>query len=197
MPNVPERVLTLIEASGLTRRDFGQRIGLDESKMSKSLNGARRFSSVDLARIADLCEVTVDWLITGEEPALAVAARTTGGSAGIALHAAKRYSTLRADMAGFGYSQPWQPFTGALAHGPWAEQGRELARSALARVRAAERSVAVADLVSLVETVIGVDVAVVELGSGFDGLAASSDHVKLVVLATSHLPSLQRFTLAH
>ena len=118
MPNVPERVLTLIEASGLTRRDFGQRIGLDESKMSKSLNGARRFSSVDLARIADLCEVTVDWLITGEEPALAVAARTTGGSAGIALHAAKRYSTLRADMAGFGYSQPWQPLTSALAHGP-------------------------------------------------------------------------------
>jgi Zn-dependent peptidase ImmA (M78 family)/transcriptional regulator with XRE-family HTH domain len=195
--SVPERVLGLIEASGLTRREFGQRIGLDESKMSKSLSGARRFSSIDLARIADLCKVTVDWLITGEEPPLAMAARTTGGSAGAALAAAKRYSTLRTDIMSLGYPQPWQPATRDLGQGGYAAQGQSLARHALTRVGEANRSVAVGDLMALVEDVFGVDVAVVDLGRDFDGLAVSSEEAKLIVLGTTHLPARQRFTLAH
>jgi Zn-dependent peptidase ImmA (M78 family)/transcriptional regulator with XRE-family HTH domain len=187
----------LIDASGLSRRAFGLRIGLDESKMSKSLSGARRFSSVDLARIAELCQVTVDWLITGDEPPLAMAARTTSGNARSALDAAKRYSTLRTDMASLGYSQPWQPITVNLGGGGYVEQGRLLAREALARVGAAGHSVGTGSLLTLVERVFGADVAVVELGAGFDGMAASSEEVKLIVLATSHVPARQRFTLAH
>jgi Zn-dependent peptidase ImmA (M78 family)/transcriptional regulator with XRE-family HTH domain len=195
--SVPDRVLGLIEASGLSRHDFATRIGLDDSKLSKSMSGARRFSSLDLARIAELCRVTVDWLIPGEEPLLAVAARTTGGNAGTALEAAKRYSTLRADIATLGYPQPWQPVIVELTTGGYAEQGRQLAREAHARVQLAGRSVDDGSLVALTEEVFGVDVAVVELGPGFDGLAVSSDDVKLVLLATTHLPSRQRFTLAH
>lgn len=181
----------------MSRRAFGQRIGLDESKMSKSLGGARRFSSVDLARIAELCQVTVDWLITGDEPPLAMAARTTGGSAATAIAAARRYSTLRADMASFGYPQPWRPLPGRLAGGGYADQGRRLAQEALARVGKADRSVATENLANVIEEVFGADIAIVELGSGFDGLATSSEHVKLIVLATSHMPTRQRFTLAH
>ena len=82
MPTTPDRVRDLIQASGLSQGDFALRVGLNDSKLSKSLSGARRFSSLDLARIAEICEVTVDWLITGDEPPLALAARTTGGSAG-------------------------------------------------------------------------------------------------------------------
>lgn len=197
MSSVPERVLSLIEASGLTRRDFGQRVGLDESKMSKSLSGARRFSSVDLARIAEMSQVTVDWLLTGEEPPLAIAARTTGGNAGAALKAAKRYSTLRTDMASLGYPQPWQPRVQRLSESGDAEQGRSLAREALTQVGETGHTVAIGNLAALVEEVFGVDVAVVELGTGFDGLAAASEQVKLIVLATSHVPARQRFTLAH
>lgn len=197
MSSVPDRVLSLIEASGLTRRDFGIRIGLDESKMSKSLSGARRFSSLDLARIAELSQVTVDWLITGEEPPLAVAARTTSGEAGAALETAKRYSTLRSDMASLGYPQPWQPTAADLGTGRYVEQGQRLAQQALARVNQIDRSVSEGNLLVLVEEVFGVDVAVVGLGTGFDGLAASSDGVKLIVLATSQVPARQRFTLAH
>jgi Zn-dependent peptidase ImmA (M78 family)/transcriptional regulator with XRE-family HTH domain len=194
---VAERVLSLIEGSGMTRRAFGQRIGLDESKMSKSLSGARRFSSMDLARIAELCHVTVDWLITGEEPPLAVAARTTGGSAGAALGAAKRYSTLRCDLASLGYPQPWHPRIVDLGGGSYAEQGRRLAREALTWVGEASFSIGASNLIALVEEVFGVDVAIIELGAGFDGLAASSEHVKLILLAASHVPARQRFTLAH
>lgn len=197
MSSVPERVLGLIEASGLNRRAFGLQVGLDESKLSKSLSGARRFSSVDLARIAELCHVTVDWLITGEEPPLAMAARTTGGKAGAALDAAKRFSTLRTDIASLGYPQPWRPSVGGLGRGGYVEQGRALASEALARVTQASRVIDASNLITLIEDVFGVDVAVVELGEGFDGLAVSSEDVKLIVLATSHVPARQRFTLAH
>ncbi|MEV5710260.1 XRE family transcriptional regulator [Actinoallomurus sp. NPDC052274] len=194
MSHVRDRVLGLIEASGLTRHAFATRIGLDDSKLSKSLSGARRFSSLDLARIADLCQVTVDWLITGEQPPLAMAARTTSGDARAALEIAKRYSTLRTDMALLGYPQPWRPMTASIGTGRYAEQGRRLAAEALARVREAGHSIS---NMASTEEVFGVDVAVVELGAGFDGLAVSADDVKLIVLATSHIPARQRFTLAH
>ncbi len=186
-----------MQASDLSRHAFAQQIGLDDSKLSQSMSGARRFSSLDLARIAELCHVTVDWLITGEERPLAVAARTTSGDAGAALDAAKHYSTLREDMASLGYRQPWRPMTAGLGAGGYVEQGRQLAQDALVRVSQAGRSISDGNLLVLTEEVFGVDVAVVELGTGFDGLAVSSDDVKLIILATSHVPARQRFTLAH
>ncbi len=197
MEGITDRVLSLVEASGQSRRAFAQDIGLDDSKLSKSLNGARRFSSLDLARIADKCGVTVDWLVTGEEPALAVAARTTSGEARTALEAAKRYSTMREDLAVFGWEQPWQPLEVEIPGGTYAEQGKALAAAALARVAEARLSLTDAALPALVERAFGADVAVVALDEGFDGLAASSDEAKLIVLGTSQVPARQRFTLAH
>lgn len=197
MQEIPDRVLGLIEASGLSRGAFAQRIGLDDSKLSKSLSGVRRFSSLDLARIAEACEVSVDWLVTGEETALAVAARTTTGQARTALDEARWYSTMRADLAFFGYPQPWQPGLAELTGGTYADQGRKLARQALGRVAAAGRSASETDLPSLVEDVFGADVAVAGLDEGFDGLAASSPEAKLIVLGTSTVPWRQRYTLAH
>lgn len=197
MSSIPERVRDLIAASGLTRHDFAMRIGLDDSKLSKSLSGTRRFSSLDLARIAEECAVTVDWLVTGVEPPLTVAARTTSGDASTALEVARRYSTLRADMTGLGFPQPWRPSETALPENRWAEQGTALAREALARVTGVGRSIHESDLAALVEDIFGADVAVAELGAGFDGLASASDDVKLILLATSAVPARQRFTLAH
>jgi Zn-dependent peptidase ImmA (M78 family)/transcriptional regulator with XRE-family HTH domain len=193
---IPARVRELIRTSGLNQRDFAVRIGLDDSKLSKSLGGARRFSSLDLARIADACGVTVDWLVTGAEPALAVAARTTGGSAGEAVRIAKRHSRLRGDLAALGYPQPWRPVQIPESSG-YLDRGKRLAVAALARIAECSRSVTELDLPALIEDVFGVDIAVVALGSGFDGLAVSSVEVRLVVLATAHVPARQRFTLAH
>jgi Zn-dependent peptidase ImmA (M78 family)/transcriptional regulator with XRE-family HTH domain len=203
MQEIADRVLRLIEASGLSRRAFGQRIGLDDSKLSKSLSGARRFSSLDLARIAELGDATVDWLVTGEEPALAVAARTTTGEARTALSAARRYATMRGDLASLGYPQPWRPLPPALpgvtsaSSASYAEQGRLLAGDALIRVSEAGRSVAEPDLPALTEDVFGADVAVITLDEGFDGLAVASAEARLIVLATSQIPWRQRYTLAH
>lgn len=197
MQEIADRVLGLIEASGLSRRAFGQRIGLDDAKLSKSLSGVRRFSSLDLARIAEECDVTVDWLVTGEEPALAVAARTTTGEARTALDAARRYSTMRGDLTSLGYPQPWRPLPGGPTGGTYAEQGRHLADAALSRVDEANRSVTEADLPTVIEDAFGADVAVIALDEGFDGLSAASDDAKLIVLGTSPVPWRQRYTLAH
>lgn len=197
MPSTSDRVRDLIKASGLTQHGFGQQVGLDDSKLSKALGGSRRFSSLDLARIADLCTVTVDWLITGDEPPLALAARTTGGSAGTAIQEARRLSTMRSDLAELGFPQAWQPPLVELGSGGWVEQGARLAEAALPQVDRFDGPLEPEDLAHLVETVFGADVAVLDLGSGFDGLATSSDAVKLIVLATSPVPARQRFTLAH
>jgi len=197
MQGIPDRVLSLIEASGLGRGAFAQRIGLDDSKLSKSLSGVRRFSSLDLARVAEACDVTVDWLLTGEETPLAVAARTTTGQARTALDAARWYRTMRTDLASLGFPQPWQPLLPWKSHGTYAEQGRSLAGVALERLAEAGRSSAEKDLPSLVESCYGADVAVVELDEGFDGLKASSADAKLIVLGTSRVPWRQRYTLAH
>jgi Zn-dependent peptidase ImmA (M78 family)/transcriptional regulator with XRE-family HTH domain len=183
--------------SGLSQHVFALRIGLDDSKLSKSLSGGRRFSSLDLARIAELTQVTVDWLITGEEPPLAMAARTTGGSAGVAIRTAKRLSTLRSDMADLGYPQPWRPVAGTFDSGTWVDQGTQLANAALDHIRDSGGSIEQVNLAALVEETFGADVAIVELGTDCDGLATSSDTVKLIVLGTSQVPARQRFTLAH
>ncbi|MEU0876781.1 helix-turn-helix domain-containing protein [Nocardia brasiliensis] len=197
MASIPDRVREMIQVSGLSQRDFGTRIGLDDSKLSKSLNGVRRFSSIDLARIGELCGVSVDWLVTGEETALSVAARTTGGSARGALQVAKRYSDLRTDLAALGYAQPWRPVTSDLGTGTYQTQGNRLAALAVSRMIEVGISVREQNLPAAIEAAFGVDVPVVELGPDFDGLAASADDVKLIVLAASNIPARQRFTLAH
>jgi Zn-dependent peptidase ImmA (M78 family)/transcriptional regulator with XRE-family HTH domain len=197
MPSTSDRVRDLIVESGLTQHDFALRIGLSDSKLSKALSGSRRFSSLDLARVADLCRVTVDWLINGEQPPLALAARATGGSASIAIHEARRLSTMRSDLADLGFPQPWRPPEIHLGKDGWVAQGARLAEVALAQVEQFGGTVEQGNLVELVEAVFGADVAVVDLGSGFDGLATSSEEVKLIVLATSQVPARQRFTLAH
>lgn len=197
MAGTAERVRGLIAQSELSQHDFAVRVGLDDSKLSKSLTGTRRFSSLDLARIAELCKVTVDWLITGEEPPLAVAARTTGGSAAAAIGAARLLVSQREDLAALGVAQPWRPVSVPLGGGRLTEQADRLASAALTRVAEADRSITEPQLAVLVEDVFGADVAVVDLGADFDGLAASSDTAKLIVLATSQIPGRQRFTLAH
>lgn len=197
MDSIPDRVLDLIEASGLSRGDFARRIGLDDSKLSKSLSGVRRFSSLDLARIADEYDVTVDWLLTGIEPALAMAARTTTGEAHTAVEAARRYSTMRGDLASIGFPQQWRPVPVPPDNGNHVEQGRRLAAEALARVSEAGRRVNEASLPLLAEDVFGADVAVIALDEGFDGLSACSDEARLIVLATSTVPWRQRYTCAH
>lgn len=194
-----DRVRTLIEQSGLSQGEFAERIGLDKTKMSKSLSGTRRFSSLDLARIADVTGANVDWLITGDENELAMAARVASGtSTATATAEARRLAAVRADLAFLGYPQPWEspalpPGTG----GGYARAAEALAE--VTRARLAEHAFAVtdADLAGAIEATFGADVAIADLGSDVDGLAVGNDEVKLILASTSSVPWRQRFTIAH
>ncbi|MDQ2708432.1 MAG: ImmA/IrrE family metallo-endopeptidase [Actinomycetota bacterium] len=100
-------------------------------------------------------------------------------------------------MAELGFPQPWSPLDIGLLSGGWTAQGAQLARAALDQVGQFGSAGHKTELPDLVETKFGADVAVLDLGGDFDGLATSSDEVKLIVLATSQVPARQRFTLAH
>lgn len=53
--------------SGCSQREFSRRIALEPTKLSKSLNGQRRFTAHELARVAEVGGVGLDWLLHGDD----------------------------------------------------------------------------------------------------------------------------------
>ena len=170
---VEERVRQLIEESDLTHTEFGARIGLEKTKLSKSLAGRRRFTFLELALAAQQGGVTVDWLLTGTEDSFAAAARTgsDGVGASASLSRARELTNLREALEGFGFSQQIRFEAGDLKGNRWALQGIELAK----RLRHSFHSPVeqAANLATLIETDLGVDVAIQPLGR-LDGLAVTT-----------------------
>ncbi|GLZ53795.1 TetR family transcriptional regulator C-terminal domain-containing protein [Actinomycetospora sp. NBRC 106378] len=60
-----DRVRAAIDAAG-SRRRVAAAVGLDETKLSKSLAGRRRFTPDELDRIAAHTDVELTWLLRGE-----------------------------------------------------------------------------------------------------------------------------------
>lgn len=71
---VRDRAREAIHRSGFSQRGFADRIGIDPTKLSKSLTGRRRFAPQELAGIAAEAGVTVNWLLNGDDDAVTVAA---------------------------------------------------------------------------------------------------------------------------
>ncbi|RBP61719.1 TetR family transcriptional regulator [Brevibacterium sanguinis] len=59
------RVRSAIRAAGVNNSEVARRIGIEPSKLSKSLAGTRKFRVEELSGIAALTNVTTDWLTTG------------------------------------------------------------------------------------------------------------------------------------
>lgn len=55
----------VLDTMAATQRDAASRIGMDPTKLSKSLNGVRRFTTEELTRMAECGGVSVDWLVHG------------------------------------------------------------------------------------------------------------------------------------
>jgi Zn-dependent peptidase ImmA (M78 family)/transcriptional regulator with XRE-family HTH domain len=79
MHSIGARVLQRIEEirPSARHRDIAADIGMTPDAFSRALNGKRAFSSIELARLADLLDGDLHWLITGEADPhrLVVAAR--------------------------------------------------------------------------------------------------------------------------
>lgn len=190
------RVRGLIEQSGQTQEAFGASIGLDSTKLSKALNGKRRFSSLELARIAEACDVTVDWLLSGEEGAVAARVSVDGSPVQQAIREAARLGECR-DNVIFLRGVSRRPETPAFEKMLAYEQGEELAEFALGHLGNPD-VLDSEDFAAAIERVFGFDVAVVELDGGCDGLAFSSRKgARTLLVATSGNPTRQRFTMAH
>ncbi|MFH9762190.1 TetR family transcriptional regulator C-terminal domain-containing protein [Streptomyces anulatus] len=82
---VAARVRQVIDATGVSAREFARRIVIDPSKLSRSLNGTRRFTAAELARIADIGGVDVGRLIGA----------TAGAAGEVTAGAAATPSTVR------------------------------------------------------------------------------------------------------
>lgn len=74
MDELRKRVRGLIHAAPGAQREFAAAIGLDETKLSKSLSGTRRFTPAELVHIAEHSGVTVNWLLNGSDDAVTVTA---------------------------------------------------------------------------------------------------------------------------
>lgn len=68
MEGLSERVRYVVEQSEGTHRDFAQAVGMEATKLSKSLSGARRFRAEELASIAERAHVDLGWLLHGAGP---------------------------------------------------------------------------------------------------------------------------------
>lgn len=75
MQTIAERAREAVEKDNRPQHEIADAIGLSASKLSKSLSGTRQFSAVEIAELAQTLEVSMGWLVTGEEDAPAIAAR--------------------------------------------------------------------------------------------------------------------------
>jgi Zn-dependent peptidase ImmA (M78 family) len=198
------RVRQVINETGLTHVQFAMEIGLDPDKLSKSLNGVRRFTSYELAVIAERGRTTVDWLLSGVEPEkITLAARTQerGVQSGLeeALSRAKQVAGVHEILRRLRIIPPTPPvLPKASMTGLAIEDGPRLAKATLAVLeKEASRQQLREDPAEVMERVLGINVLIEAFGEGFDGLACTSPSFRLAIV-NSEIPwSRQRFTLLH
>jgi Zn-dependent peptidase ImmA (M78 family) len=198
-----ERVRGVIARSGLTNAEFAKTIGIDPSKLSKSLSGLRRFTTFELAAIANQGQTTVDWLLAGVAPDRAlVAARAAVSANGDVLAAAERRVRALAEVDAALTKLSDRPAPPCLpvvdVSGGFIEDAEVMAESVLSVVRAGGFSENLrSDPASLFESIFGIHVAFEEYGAGFDGMCLRSAATRVILVNTSIPWSRQRFTLAH
>lgn len=198
-----ERVRQVLQTSGLNQTDFADLIATTPDRLSKSLNGTRKFTTTELALAAQSAGTTIDWLLTGKhKPAPSVAART-------ALAAAPSHDAISTVVSRFSEASEQ---LNLLADSPrkltqlptladstsYLSQAELLAAEANRLVTAAGRNATLdPDLPALIEDVFSVDVAVVDLPQDLDGCAWQTKNDRLIVLDATSKWARQRFTLAH
>lgn len=200
-PEIAARVRSLISNSGQSNKEFALKISLDEDKLSKALNGKRKFSSFELASIAAITGSTVDWLLTGaSDPVFARAARVTSATelddSGVTL--AERYSRSNQVLLRLGKREPARDLPKFEASGRFTDDGWSAALWAVEQVGAERVLGPTSELQDAIESTFDIDIAGSgDLPNGCDGLAFHHDAFRLMVLATSPIWTRRRFTLAH
>jgi len=199
-----DRVRAVIARSELSNRDFASSIPMDDDKLSKSLNGKRRFSSFELARVAEIAGVSVDWLTTGTTSHLVgMAARAFGVET--SAHddeikaVAQKYVDAVDVLVEVGRRSVLPPLPKVSATGSFVAEGQRMASAALKKVDVnVLLGSSTVDLLSHLEDVFHVDIASTSaLPLGIDGLSFQNDRIRLVLLSATENWTRKRFTMAH
>lgn len=204
---VADRVRQVVEAASMSKSAFAEKVRLTPDKLSKSLGGVRRFTSLELALIAEVGGVTVDWLLSGREPLRpAIAARA------VAANQALEPASLKAATESIATAYEVLELLGRVPGLPqlpsvpeelprYVDQGEALAALALARLRETGYGpVAGLDfdaLITAFEEAFGIDIAIMSLPDRLSGLAWQTDSFRLVMVTPTEEWTRQRFTLAH
>lgn len=197
-----DRVRQLVERSGLTQAEFAQAIGIDGPKLTKSLTGKRRFSSFELASIAELCHETVDWLLNGTTRSRVLAHR----AAEAALDSGDEIGREKIDLiddrveglAFLGRPLGVPPLPKPVRAKLMMTQGAKTAPEYSSALDEPLRHLSTPELIDRIEDRFGVHIVVTDLPDHCDGLSYARDGLRVIVLAmSSSAPFRQRFTLAH
>lgn len=196
------RLKALLEVNAMDQRGLAERIGLSPSAMSRVISGERTLKAREVALIAEQLNVPVASIVEGALPPspVAVAARqshTDTQSVGEALARAAFFVEL-AELAESTQSPEFDwlelPTTGMA----W-QQGHYVAEQVLDHLHLDDSPLPAAmhDLAGLIESAVGVQVALEPLGNGMDGMSVSCARLKLAMVSTTTAPARQRWTLAH
>ncbi len=66
MSSIGERVRAALAEAGMSQSALARKVSMSDSALSKSLAGSRAFSSIEVALVADVLDVSMYELVTGE-----------------------------------------------------------------------------------------------------------------------------------
>jgi Zn-dependent peptidase ImmA (M78 family)/transcriptional regulator with XRE-family HTH domain len=197
-----DRVRSVIAELGITQKLFALKIGLDESKLTKSLNGTRRFSSLELALIAETGGRTVEWILSGVEPrSMSFAYRTATADVAVNHQAGERILIDIAErfegLEAIGYAPKNVDLPAKPKGWSYVDGSNALASEALSRLNRKIMDLSTLDLIDAVEDAFGVNVVIADLPDGCDGLSYQDGAFRAVVLAATENAARQRISLGH
>lgn len=201
------RVGEAVHASGMSQRQVAAATGMDPTALSKALTGHRAFKSLEIALIAECLGLSTDVLLADDSvelrPRPALAARLQVGS-GRAVQRAVQVAEQLRDMdvllAELGWVAPSDASFPSLPDvvDP-IRQGELLAEIVrrLAGLNDDDLPPEPEALASWVEQNLGIDVCIMPLPAGLDGLAVSSGRFHLVLVSSGVAATRQRFAIGH
>lgn len=186
----------------MSQRAVAERLGIDETKLTKSLRGVRKFSSLELALIAELGMRSVEWILHGETPrAWAFAHRAVlldreaADSAGrdVVASVAERYDAA----IDLGFVPAAVELPAKRKFSRYIDEANSLAAEAYRMLSVRLCGLETSELMSAVEEAFGVNVIVAALPYDCDGLSYEDSGFRAIVLASTDRTQRQRYTLAH
>ncbi|NMO50325.1 ImmA/IrrE family metallo-endopeptidase [Actinoplanes sp. TBRC 11911] len=207
MPVTPDmlrsRIRSAMSVRGVSQQALARAIGLDATALSKALNGARNFKSLEVALIAEHLELSAsDLLSDSPAPPVAVAARAQPDASPALQAALARVNfllELHRLLTDLGFDWHATVLDDPLRSGTAHDQGVALAE----RVRRAmgigdnDLPYQLSDLCDLLERSFGLDIGFEPLPDGLDGLSVASDGLAAALVSSGISATRQRFTIAH